>query len=141
MDFQRERRRRPMLVLTPLIDIVFLLLVFFLLTGTFAPSDPFSVRPPVSSSEAPQVFREHVVFVGATGEIALDDRSVSLFELERALRDALESDPMTSVTIKADALVPSVLILSLLSVTESAGATGARLVTVPEAIEPSSSIP
>jgi biopolymer transport protein ExbD len=56
----------------PLINVVFLLLIFFMLAGALAPADPFRVDPPLSRSEAPPPAEPLTLLIGADGELALD---------------------------------------------------------------------
>lgn len=55
--------------IVPMINVVFLLLIFFLMTAQIAPPEPFEVTPPASTAEAPAEGRA-VLHVSASGELA-----------------------------------------------------------------------
>ena len=66
-------RRERTISVVPMINIVFLLLVFFLLTATIAPPDPVTVRLPVAEGgEGPGGAEGPVLHVDAAGTLALD---------------------------------------------------------------------
>ncbi len=72
MNFHQPRPRKDEERILPLINIVFLLLIFFMLAGRLAASDPFNVDPAQSSSETPSETPEMLVLVAADGQLALD---------------------------------------------------------------------
>lgn len=72
MRFPRPARRRLPESVVPMINVVFLLLVFFLLTAQIAPAPPFEVVLPEAESAAPPE-AERVLHVGADGTPALGE--------------------------------------------------------------------
>ena len=69
-----RRRRAPAEALVPMINIVFLLLIFFLLSATIAPPDPFDVTlPGASAQEGGDPSGPRVLHVSADGELAHGD--------------------------------------------------------------------
>ena len=67
-----SQRRERAISIVPMINIVFLLLVFFLLTATIAPPDPVAVRLPVAEGrEGPGAAEGQVLHVDADGTLAL----------------------------------------------------------------------
>lgn len=68
MDFATAPKRRPTEAILPMINVVFLLLIFFLMTAQIAPRAPFAVTPPDAPAEgAPQ--GEGVLFAGSDGAL------------------------------------------------------------------------
>jgi biopolymer transport protein ExbD len=94
------------LSLTPLIDVVFLLLIFFLVTSEFEEEERhLDIVLPTATSAAPMVHRprEIVIDVDAAGAIYLRGRPVQTEELERILVTAVAENPANqSVVIRAD---------------------------------------
>ena len=68
----RRRRRGRTGDVVPMINIVFLLLVFFLMTATIAPPDPLAVRPPVARAAASGDASAPTLHVGADGALAFE---------------------------------------------------------------------
>lgn len=77
-------------MLIPLINIIFLMLIFYMLAGTIVPSDRVNVEPPVSSSEAAMKIEGITIVVGADGRLAIDGDLVALEELAATLAQRLE---------------------------------------------------
>lgn len=130
MEFETGRRHGPRPVLTPLIDVVFLLLIFFLLTGTFAPTDVFPVTPPVGQSDFTWSGPDLMILVASDGRVALNNRPVLPSELEAILTEGFTRG-IESVTIKADSTTAGGMILPVLAIARRAGALRVRLVTLP----------
>ncbi len=74
MRFASPPRRSPPESVVPMINVVFLLLIFFLISAQISPPDPFETRLPVAQSDAPPV-GQAVLFLGADGQLALAGQS------------------------------------------------------------------
>ncbi|SIQ28276.1 ExbD/TolR family protein [Marinobacterium stanieri] len=75
MKFQRQRREEININLTPLIDVVFLLLIFFMITTTFTRESHLSISlPEASSAESPVEEPKSIeVLIGADGQYSIND--------------------------------------------------------------------
>lgn len=96
------------LSLTPLIDVVFLLLIFFLVTSKFEEEDErrLNIVLPSATSASPMVNRprEIVVDIDARGNIYLRSQPTTLDELRETLTAAAANNPVNqAVVIRADA--------------------------------------
>ncbi|MEM9139809.1 MAG: biopolymer transporter ExbD [Pseudomonadota bacterium] len=126
MTFDDEPRKPPAENIVPMINVVFLLLVFFLMTATIAPPDPFDIGLPASSmpetAETDQSFYVRAdgvySFAGAEGDLAL----AAL--VETGLGQAGEA----ALIIRADRDVPGVTVAQLLKRLLGQGITNAQLV-------------
>ena len=127
MDFASKQERRSAENVVPLINIVFLLLIFFMLAGSFRPVEPFAVElPGAPASETEPPAREiPVLSVGASGELALDGRKLRAGELDASLA-ALSRDD--SLQLRADAHLPARHLLPLLERLRDAGVAELDLV-------------
>lgn len=116
--------------LVPLINIVFLLLIFFMLAGTFTRPELFRVEPPRSLSEALPAEEALDLLVAADGRLALDGEAVSDDSLVPALRQIRQGDPQMRLQIKADADTPSRRLMAVMDLLRQAGVEKLRLLTV-----------
>lgn len=73
MDLSEPTRRRSGESIVPMINVVFLLLIFFLMTSQLATPAPFEVTPPEAQAEA-QAEAEPILYVSRDGRIAFDGR-------------------------------------------------------------------
>ncbi len=88
MRFSRPGKRGGEVGVLPLVNIVFLLLIFFMLAGRLEDADPFPLEPVRSASRDAPAPREHLLLLGRDGALALDG-----VRLDKAgLIDALGGD-------------------------------------------------
>ncbi|MBI1385171.1 MAG: biopolymer transporter ExbD [Rhizobiales bacterium] len=87
MRLSSETRRRQVISLTPLIDVVFLLLVFFMLASTFLEFSATSVSGATRGGEAQKL--DELVLIQVRGEqtVAVNGRPVTIDELASALQE------------------------------------------------------
>ncbi len=106
MPLKTQQDDQPRLDLTPMIDVVFLLIIFFMVATRFAEMerDIELELPEVASAAAlTSAPKQHVVTVGDAGQVTLDSSEVSLPELTRKLAAARREYPELSVVIRGDA--------------------------------------
>ncbi len=124
MDLPRPARRPARESVVPMINVVFLLLIFFLMTAQITPPEPFEVNPPESSAEAPADGR-HILFVAADGGLALGDlRDDAVFA---GLGDLGENE---ALMVRADKAVEAGRIAALLPRLAAQGVRRVKLVSV-----------
>ena len=120
IDMPKRRPRGESII--PMINVVFLLLIFFLLTAQISPSTPFPVTPPDSTSDI-RTRAQDVLYVSATGELAWNEaRGDDVWPLIAARTD---DGP---VQIRADASAPAVTLAAHLKQLRQATDAGAQLV-------------
>lgn len=135
MHFERSQRRNDEERILPLINVVFLLLIFFIIAGQLAATDPFEVEPVTSASEAPAEVPELVVLAGSDGRLALNGQIMNEAELKSAFAAHLDRDGIDEVPpvrLKADGRAEAGRIIAVMEILREAGAQKIRLLTVPE---------
>ncbi len=118
-------RRRPALELgmTPLIDIVFLLLIFFMLTSHFVVQEGIQVDLPVTErSHSLPSAKTHRITVRSEGVIVLDSRVMSIGEVRSYLRTRGDVYMASNFEILADRDASVQTVISLLEVLRDQGA-------------------
>ena len=130
MRIARPRRAEIPESVLPMINIVFLLLIFFMLAGALTAADMFDIDPPVSDSAEPASPSLALLLLDAEGRLALDsviidDRSLTLLMAAR-----LESQPDSGIHLKADADVPTERVVAVLQALLEAGVTEVTLKTL-----------
>jgi biopolymer transport protein ExbD len=121
-----HRRKRPryavQVPLTSLIDIVFLLLVYFLLTTNFMADEGIDIKLPQAEASKPQTQEEITIYVDARGRAFLENRKMPLHELFRRLQEKIGSAQDRLVVIKADRTVLLNRAVAVMDVAKAAGA-------------------
>ncbi len=116
--------------LTPLIDIVFILLIFFLVTTTFAKELGVSVDRPQAQSATAQTGEIVRVAVSRQGAITVDGQPTSLFRVEAEVRAKLGSKTQ-SVLLVADKAVNAETLVELMDACRQGGAKDVALAVDP----------
>lgn len=115
----------------PLINVVFLLLIFFMVAGQLSASAPFNIDPPASNSDG-QPSRELLVLIGTEGRLAVDGETVDPDRLEAAVAEHLQGDGAGPIRVKADGRVAATRVVAIMEALRAAGAERLDLLTVPE---------
>ncbi len=114
----------------PLVNIVFLLLIFFMIAGRLAATDPFEIAPIRSAAEAEPPAAPPLVLFGADGRLALDGEVMDEPALLAAVA-ARMGEGESEVRLKADGAAAAEDLVRLLAALKATGAKTARLLTVP----------
>ena len=133
MELELRRRPRSSLApeLTPLIDVVFQLLVFFLLTTTFTvPAVPLELPGARSGQESPQ-HRRIDVSLTKDGRIFVGGSVVSEAQIKPILVQRLRLSPELQVVIRGDVGSRYGLFMAVLDACREAGAVRVKLETTP----------
>jgi biopolymer transport protein ExbD len=129
MRFDTPRRTRDRdASIVPMINVVFLLLIFFLMTAQIAPPDPLQVDPPETGAQAEAPQARDTVYLDADGRLAYGPARGT-----RAVIAALKAreDPAAPVVVRADAGAPAADLARLLARLAVLDSAGVELVTVP----------
>ena len=134
MKFQGRREDSLSIPLTPLIDVVFLLLLFFMLTATFSRLDLLDVQLPQAQAERAGAEAHIKLAIDAMGETWLDGEPLSPDPqvFARQIRDALEARPDARVYLYAHALTPHQAVVSLMARAQAQGVRQIRVASLGE---------
>ena len=107
MNFRRQSKEEVSVNLTPLIDIVFLLLIFFMVSTTFTKENHLNISLPEASAEASETPPQAVdIVISADGEYSVNGQvlvNTQVDTLKRAITKVLEDRELAPVVISADA--------------------------------------
>jgi biopolymer transport protein ExbD len=107
----------------PMINIVFLLLIFFMICAQIAPKDPFEVVPPRSNSKVQPPERD-TLFIGRDATLYYNDAYNEAAWIALGARSA-----DTPLSLKADTSLPASKLANLIARLKSIGITQVHLVT------------
>jgi biopolymer transport protein ExbD len=114
--------------MTALIDIVFLLLIFFLLTTNYLTADSLPVNLPRADTAAARHENFLTIGIDAQGTVYLDGKPVSDKQLRRRLKAHLKNRPVPPVAIRSDRSVSLERVVAVLDIARSCGARRLSLV-------------
>lgn len=130
MDFEGRARIHSHLDIAPLIDIVFLLLVFFMLTSTFLVPEAIELELPESTTSVPSEDRPIIVSLSKAGELALNGEGIKLEQLQSAIKPLIAQDIKAAITLKSDASTEVQLLLKVMDEIRASGGTNVGLATI-----------
>ncbi|WP_404379599.1 ExbD/TolR family protein [Caenispirillum salinarum] len=113
----------------PLINVVFLLLVFFMVAGALERADLFEVTPPEAAVEAEPEDRQGLLLMAADGRLALGGAVVAEGDLAAAVQAWREANPDVTLKVKADAAAEALAVVGLLEDLRAAGVEQVVLLT------------
>ncbi|MCC5853822.1 MAG: biopolymer transporter ExbD [Alkalimonas sp.] len=131
MHFPEPRPDQTEARILPLINVVFLLLIFFMIAGSLTVSEPFEVLPPSSASEGVHEQDSVLILLGRDGQLALDHDSTSEAELLRRLEVRLTAEPGLLITLKADGQLPGNQLVRFTQALHGIGVQKLHLLTEP----------
>ncbi|GLS26450.1 ExbD/TolR family protein [Marinibactrum halimedae] len=110
MKFRRQHRGEDGINLTPLIDVVFLLLIFFMVSTTFTKETHLNVDLPEAVANPSQDQPEMIeILIGVDGSFSVDGNSLvnkRIDTLMKALNESSEGNSQRPLIITADAKTP-----------------------------------
>ncbi len=130
MQLQFGKQEEEPDTILPLINVVFLLLIFFIMTGALHAVDYFNVNPPSSSSEFQASLDDTVILVGADGRVAIDNKEVDEVDLQLSVSDKLAANAGAVFRIKADGRVDAVRVVEVMELIEAVGVRRVMLLTL-----------
>jgi len=105
MNLRPRQKRSDLIVdLTPMIDVVFLMLIFFMVSTSFTANNSIKLDLPQSKSQAASKEEKQVVIsIKADGQLYVQDERVKDADLRRRILNITKGDPNMRVVIRADA--------------------------------------
>jgi biopolymer transport protein ExbD len=132
MDSPTQQHKIVRIDLTPLVDVVFLLLIFFMVSTTFREDQGIELRlPEASAAEARETDDDLRVQLAADGSIHFAEQALDLKGLEAAIREALKGSRDQLVVLEADSKAEHGSVVSVMDALRRAGARGLSVATTP----------
>jgi len=128
--FSRPKRPEITIDMTPLVDVVLLLLIFFMLTPSQTPPSMPLNLPQASSQESAELAKV-VVSLDGEGRISISEPLVADAEFENLLKIELQKNATTTVHFRGDKTVDYGIFLQFISRARTSGAQQFQLVHEP----------
>jgi biopolymer transport protein ExbD len=123
--------RKPEVQMSPLIDVIFLLLIFYAVTTQFVSDERLKLKlPEAETAESVGLRQEEKppeVKVATDGTIWIDDQIVPEIELEARIRELVERAPDDGIILKGDKGAEYGVVVHVLDVARKVGAKGIQM--------------
>ncbi|MEM9531130.1 MAG: biopolymer transporter ExbD [Pseudomonadota bacterium] len=136
MQLQKKEKEEPEINLAPLIDVVFLLLIFFMVTTTFERQARLRIELPEASEEAVTIEQDRLeIAISEDGRFFINNNEV-INRGSDTLKDAISriagDDREQPVTIRADASTPYQAVVTAMDAVNQLGFANLSIATTPE---------
>lgn len=122
MKVRLRKKRISSLALISFTDVIFLLLIFLLISSSFITHSGILVHLPRATTQANQYTDNIVLSMNREYQLFLNDDSITWEELPERLREMLRAEPEQVVVIRADQDIPLKDVVSLLDVAKRSNA-------------------
>lgn len=134
MKIRRRKKRGVEFILIPMIDIMLMLLIFFMLTTNFVTYTSHNIDLPDSRTATVLKDKELKIFVTPDHKIFLNDTPVTMESLPGLLKPILAKDPDKTVILRADEKTQLGYTVGIIDIVKEAG--GKRLSVTTEKVAP-----
>lgn len=129
MEFERKRHNHDFINIAPLVDVVFLLLLFFMIVSNVQEEPAIRIKLPDSKTAEAQEKIVRMVLITKSGEIYFMDKRVDLQNLRMAVEDGFKDGEKDFLKIKADRDVNVGLLVSVIDEVKLSGVRNFSIVT------------
>lgn len=121
MQFRTRPRRKVFLNITSLIDVLFLLLIFLMVSTTFLEQPGIKLELPEAQSAVLVEQKEFTLFVDKEGKVFLNDSEVRIEDLEARIKKVLPEMKKGAIILKADQDVSHGIVVRLMDIVKRSG--------------------
>ena len=118
--------------ITPMLDVVFILLIFFIVTANFIKEPGLEINRPDSETSEITENAAILIAVGPTGEIWMDGRRIDARQVKANVVKLLADNPQGSVVIQADEKAMADTIIQVMDGARDAGVFNISLASEPK---------
>jgi len=121
MQFLEKKRRKVIINITSLIDVLFLLLIFFMVSSTFVEQPGMKLELPETKSATTEKIKELILEINADESMILNQEAIKLENLEEKFKQLLPSLEEKSLVLKADKNVPHGTVVKVMDIAKLSG--------------------
>jgi len=121
MQFLEKKRRKVIINITSLIDVLFLLLIFFMVSSTFVEQPGMKLELPETKSATTEKIKELILEINSDESMILNQEAIKLENLEEKFKQLLPSLEEKSLVLKADKNVPHGTVVKVMDIAKLSG--------------------
>ncbi len=126
-----EEKQEEEINITPMLDIVFILLIFFIVTTSFVKEPGIDPRRPEAETAETRERGNILVAISSTDTIWMNNRQVELTDVRQLMEAAVAENPESNVVIVADARASTGAVIDLMDRVRLAGISSVALAAEP----------
>ena len=121
MQFRAKRYIKPIINIASLVDVLFLLLIFFMVTSAFVEQPNIKLELPSTRHSEVSKIENMVLTIARDGELFIQDRLVDKKNLAKELRRVILDTSDDVLVLKADKFVPYGVVIDIMDAVKGAG--------------------
>jgi biopolymer transport protein ExbD len=118
---QNQKKSRSLLNITPLIDVLFILIIFFAVSSTFLEQPGIKLELPEAKQTELQKIEKAVLFISSDQQLLLREKEISIDNLAPMLKDLMEQSLDRALIINADKGVPHGFVVQVMDIARQNG--------------------
>jgi len=119
----------PEISMAPLVDVVFLLLIFFMVTTVFPEDDGLLIESPSAESASSMKKSPFTIKLDQFGVFYIKDKTVTIDDIKRLVKAEVVNNPQLAVTVQADRRATTESLIHIIDAAKTAGATHLGIAT------------
>jgi len=123
MQFMTKTQHRITINITSLIDVLFLLLIFFIVSSTFLEQPGMKLKLPKTSGEKALQMKGYTLFITSDGAMFLNEKEISLKKLPDRLKAIAQDAKDKGLILKADENTRYGLVVEVMDIAKQSGIT------------------
>jgi biopolymer transport protein ExbD len=121
VQFKEKKRKSPGINITSLIDVMFILLIFFMISSSFIEQPGMKLELPASQSREVARVENLIIYISADGRISLNENPVPIDSLGIALKTLVPKAAEKTLVIKADTAAHHGLVVHVMDIAKQSG--------------------
>ncbi len=121
MQFSEKNRKRIHINVTSLIDVMFILLIFFMVTSSFIEQPGMKLELPATKSRQIARVERMVIYINREGQMFLNDKPVEMVNLAEEIKALLPYSEQKTLILKADKQAEHGLVVEVMDIAKQNG--------------------
>ena len=121
MQISNKVRKKVQINVTSLIDVLFILLIFFMVTSTFLEQPGIKLELPKAQSAQVEQIENLIIYVDQQRQVFLNDKPVAIDRLEKLLKETIAENDQPTLVLRADKSVPHGLVVTIMDLAKKTG--------------------
>lgn len=118
--------------ITPMLDIVFIMLIFFIVTTSFVKEPGTDPKRPVAETSAAKPRGNILIGIDSEGGIWMNNRRIELNQIRQLVEDAVTENPESSAVLISDEQSPTGTLIDIMDQVRLGGVTNISISAIPE---------
>ncbi|MGB5448883.1 MAG: biopolymer transporter ExbD [Woeseiaceae bacterium] len=133
MQKRRKSREEAMDInITPMLDIVFIMLIFFIVTTSFVKETGIDPKRPVAETSTAKPAGNILIGIDTDGQIWMNNRRIELTQVRQLVEDAVVENPESSAVLISDEVAPTGILIDIMDQVRLAGVVSIAVSATPE---------